>query len=162
MIYRFQAHEQIYEIQLERQGDGYLAKCSGQSYHVEILDHQSGQLSLRIQGKPTRLYWAAEQDKKWISLDGCTYLIEKPAQPANAHKAADRAKEGRVASPMPAQIRSIEVQTGDQVEKGQTLLLLEAMKMEIRITAPITGRIVYLNVKQNDLTRRDDLLLVIE
>ena len=46
-----------------------------------------------------------------------------------------------VRAPMPAQVRAVQVPEGEVVEQGQTLLLLEAMKMEIRIKAPAAGRV---------------------
>ena len=56
-------------------------------------------------------------------------------------RGASRRERESVRAPMPAQVRDVQVQAGDTVEKGQTLLLLEAMKMEIRIKAPIAGQL---------------------
>jgi biotin carboxyl carrier protein len=62
---------------------------------------------------------------------------------------------------MPAQVRSVEVYEGEQVEKGQVLLLLEAMKMEIRIQAPRAGKVVKLSVGEGQPVERDQVLAIV-
>jgi biotin carboxyl carrier protein len=59
---------------------------------------------------------------------------------------------------MPAQVRAVEAAEGDQVEKGQTLLLLEAMKMEIRIKAPSSGKVKRMLVKTGQTVDRNEIL----
>lgn len=63
---------------------------------------------------------------------------------------------------MPAQVRTVFVQAGEQVEKGDDLLLLEAMKMEIRLRAPYTGRIRRVLAAEGDTVERDQILVEIE
>jgi biotin carboxyl carrier protein len=59
---------------------------------------------------------------------------------------------------MPAQVRAVQVEEGEKVEKGQTLLLLEAMKMEIRIKAPASGSVKRLLVEAGQTVEKDQLL----
>jgi biotin carboxyl carrier protein len=51
------------------------------------------------------------------------------------------------------------VHEGETVEMGQTLIVMEAMKMEIRITAPADGKIAKLHVQQGDTVDRGQLLV---
>jgi biotin carboxyl carrier protein len=60
---------------------------------------------------------------------------------------------------MPAQVRAVQVSEGDSVEAGQTLLLLEAMKMEIRVQAPHAGRVARLLARPGDTVERDQVLV---
>ena len=164
MRYRFQSAGKIYELSLDRQGDRYQAELDGQKIEFELLDLQPGVVSLRFGGREggriLRLYWAAEGGRKWVSTDGCTYLLERPTARRSA-RPGEEAGEGSVRAPMPAQVRSLEVGAGDEVEKGQTLLLLEAMKMEIRIQSPRDGRVTSLNVAPGQPVERDQVLVVI-
>ncbi len=157
MLYRFQSGNQVYEISIERQGEVFQASVDGQSYPVELLDAQPGQISLRFAGRPVTLYWAADGGQKWVSLNGCAYRLEKPA-PRAARSAAEPGGGQVVRSPMPAQVRAVQVAEGDPVEKGQTLLLLEAMKMEIRVKAPAAGRVARLLVSAGQAVEKDQLL----
>jgi biotin carboxyl carrier protein len=63
---------------------------------------------------------------------------------------------------MPAQVRSLEVAAGDFVERGDTLILLEAMKMEIRIRSPKSGRIAGIKVTPGQTVNRDDVLVELD
>jgi pyruvate carboxylase subunit B len=63
---------------------------------------------------------------------------------------------------MPAQVREVRVREGDLVEKGQTLLLLEAMKMEIRLQAPHGGRVARLLASAGSQVDRDQVLVELE
>jgi acetyl/propionyl-CoA carboxylase alpha subunit len=157
MIYRFQSVDHLYEISLDREGDAYQAVVDGQSYPVEVLDSQPGQLSLRFDGRPLTIYWAADGGQKWLSLDGCAYHLEKPA-PRAARSAAEPGGGQAVRAPMPAQVRALQVAEGDRVEKGQTILLLEAMKMEIRIKAPAAGLVYRLLVAPGQAVEKEQLL----
>lgn len=157
MRYRFQYLDQVFELSLERQGDLYRAVIDGQAYEVEVLDAQPGQLDLRFAGRPLTLYWAADREGQWISREGCTYRLEKPA-PRGARRGADAAALGQVRAPMPAQVQAVLVSAGESVTKGQTLMQLEAMKMEIRIQAPRSGMVARLPVSEGQAVERDQLL----
>jgi pyruvate carboxylase subunit B len=63
---------------------------------------------------------------------------------------------------MPGQVRAVNVNEGDTVTKGQTLLVLEAMKMEIRVQAPHGGVVKKLFVNQGQTVEREQMLLEIE
>ncbi len=160
MFYRFQSADHLYEISLDRQEGMYQASIDGQSYPVEVLDAQPGQLSLRFAGRPMVIYWASDGSQKWFSLDGCAYRLEKPTQRA-ARPATEASGGQAVRAPMPAQVRAVQVAEGDAVEKGQTLLLLEAMKMEIRIKAPTAGKIARLLVKAGQAVEKEQVLVEI-
>ncbi len=157
MNYRFQSGDQIYEISLEHEGEGYQATIDGQTFPVEVLDAQPGQLSLRFAGRPLILYWAADGGQKWLSMDGCAYRLEKPI-PRAARPSTEPGGGQAVRAPMPAQVRAVSVSEGDRVEKGQTLLLLEAMKMEIRVRAPGPGKVTKLLVSAGQAVEKEQVL----
>jgi len=67
-----------------------------------------------------------------------------------------------VKSPMPGIIKSIDVAVGDQINEGDTLLILEAMKMENPIVAPVGGKISEVSIFQGQSVKGGDRLIVIE
>ncbi|MBM3142557.1 MAG: acetyl-CoA carboxylase biotin carboxyl carrier protein subunit [Chloroflexi bacterium] len=67
-----------------------------------------------------------------------------------------------VASPMPGIIKSVDVAVGDKVNEGDTLCILEAMKMENPIVAPASGKISEVNVSSGQSVKRGDMLIAIE
>jgi biotin carboxyl carrier protein len=160
MLYKFQVRGQVFEIALDRQGEAYRVSVDGQAYAVEVLDTQPGELSLRFAGRPLTLYWAMDGGDKWVSLNGCTYRLERPS-PRGARASAESGSAEAVRAPMPAKVRAVQVDQGDAVTQGQTLLLLEAMKMEIRIKAPAAGRVARLLVSPGQTVDKDQLLIEI-
>jgi biotin carboxyl carrier protein len=157
MLYKFQHRNTLYEISLDRDGEAMRAVVDGEEHALELLDSQPGVLSLRFDGRPLTLYWAADGPTKWVSLEGCTYRLDPPA-PRGARSAGEAGGAQAVRAPMPAQVRAVQVEAGDSVTTGQTLLLLEAMKMEIRIRAPQAGQVVRLHVAAGQTVEKDQLL----
>ena len=77
----------------------------------------------------------------WPVKPGC--WSEHHQQKASLRGPGSRATAGldSLTATMPGVVLEIPVAEGDQVERGQTLVLLEAMKMELRITAPHAGQV---------------------
>jgi len=67
-----------------------------------------------------------------------------------------------VESPMPGIIKSVYVTVGDQVNENDTLCILEAMKMETPLVAPITGKISEVTVSEGQSVKGGEKLFVIE
>ena len=64
-------------------------------------------------------------------------------------------------APMPGMIVRYEKQVGDAVSQGETVLILEAMKMENALQAPVGGTIKAINFASGDSVAKDDVLCVI-
>jgi len=84
------------------------------------------------------------------------------AAPPAAKPAVSAAKEegGAISAPMPGTILRVAVASGDAVKQGDTLLILEAMKMENEILAPHDGTISEVKVAQGASVNAGDLLVV--
>lgn len=83
-----------------------------------------------------------------------------PAAPSPAPKKA-AGGQGAVVSPLPGVILRIMVQVGDEVKEGQTIMCLEAMKMENNIDAPRAGKITSIDVAQGASVMEGDVLVTI-
>lgn len=83
------------------------------------------------------------------------------AKPKPAPKATPTAGGGAIVAPMPGTILQVAVSSGDSVVKGQTLLVLEAMKMENEIKAPADGVIKEVNVTQGVSVNAGEVLIVL-
>ena len=83
--------------------------------------------------------------------------------PAAAPAAPAAAGEGEtVTAPMPGTILDVKVNVGDTVSKGQVIMILEAMKMENDIVAPVAGKVAAINVKKGDSVNSNDALASIQ
>ena len=81
---------------------------------------------------------------------------------ASARRKVDPAKPGQVGAPIPGAITTLYVQEGSEVQKGARLLILEAMKMQTTVYAPIDGTVSEIVVKARDTVEARDLLLTVE
>ena len=144
-------------IDLTPTGKSYRATVGDKTVEVEILGTQDGQLNFLIDGERVTAHVSSENAKRWVTINGRTYLLTK--QSGSRRSGAKHDHSGELTAPMPGQIRAVNVSKGDVVTKGQTLMVLEAMKMEIRIQAPIDGTVNKLFVKQGDTVEREQMLI---
>jgi len=75
---------------------------------------------------------------------------------------ADPSKPGEVGAPLPGLVTTLAVNEGDVVEKGDRILVIEAMKMQSTVYAPVSGRVAMLAVHSGQQVEAKDLLVVLE
>jgi len=85
----------------------------------------------------------------------------KHATPHATAKVEPAVTGGTIVAPMPGTVLQVTVNIGDHVTKGQTLLVLEAMKMENEIMAPTDGVVHELNVTQGVSVNAGDILVIL-
>lgn len=162
MKYNYSIDNVIYEVEIMPQEEGYAVKIGEDNFQVSGVQIADGEIKFVLDGSQRKAAWAAESARKtWISLDGKTHVVEKPSA-ARRRQMADGAGESTLLSPMPGQVREVLAAVGDEVEQGQTLVLLEAMKMEIRIKAPRAGVVKTMSVEAGGQVDKGDILVELE
>lgn len=108
-----------------------------------------GSAALRV-GVDGRRAWAvASESMRWVFLDGRVYEFEVQ----DTRRRAAAAAHAPLASPMPATVVRVEAEPGARVRKGDTLLILEAMKMELPIRAPADGVVRAVHCRVGELVK---------
>ncbi|GAA1387635.1 acetyl-CoA carboxylase biotin carboxylase subunit [Pseudonocardia kongjuensis] len=97
----------------------------------------------------------------WISRDGRTWGVREQ-EPLEAARTAGGTAGGPVVSPMPGTVTVVEVAEGDTVTAGQKLVVVEAMKMEHVLTAPVDGTVRELRARPGATVAKDAVLCVVE
>jgi propionyl-CoA carboxylase alpha chain len=124
------------------------------------LDRPDGEGELQLDGH--RVGATITRDGSTVSVDlssgAAVDLVEHPRFPEPERKRA----AGALVAPMPGSVLSTHVQAGDTVEAGQLLVIVEAMKMEHRVTAPAAGKVTELQATPGAQVRSGDLLVSIE
>lgn len=126
----------------------FVIKVNGNSYEVEVEEVSSGVTAPRTSATAPK-------------------PVAPSSSPAPSPKAETRevvVSEGQevVESPMPGNIWKVLVAEGDTVKAGDTLLILEAMKMENEILAPRDGKVASIAVKEGSAVNTGDKLVVID
>jgi biotin carboxyl carrier protein len=76
-------------------------------------------------------------------------------------QATHESEEAMVRAPMPGLVLSLPIQHGAEVERGQTVVILEAMKMENDLASPITGKVKEIRVNKGQTVNQGDVLVVV-
>jgi biotin carboxyl carrier protein len=104
-------------------------------------------------GERQQLAWAAgPPSARWVYFDGRVYLVSATA-PEDAADGPVAHDEMALASPMPATVAAVRVAPGQPVARGDVLIMLEAMKMELPIIAPRDGRVKSVACVPGDLVQ---------
>ncbi|MGH8453379.1 MAG: biotin/lipoyl-containing protein, partial [Nevskiales bacterium] len=95
------------------------------------------------EGVQGRAFFARHQHGLWLCSENETHAYtDATYEPA---KTAEAGSDGRLTAPMDGRIIAVNVKHGDAVRKGQTLVVLEAMKMEFQVTAGVEGSVESVN-----------------
>ena len=85
-----------------------------------------------------------------------------PAPAPAAAPAAGSAGSVEITAPMPGKILSVKASVGQEVKKGDVILLLEAMKMENEVVAPQDGKVASINVASGAMVESGDVLATMD
>jgi 3-methylcrotonyl-CoA carboxylase alpha subunit len=117
-----------------------------------VVEVSTGELILERDGKRTRAFVAADGDDRWVFVDGRTWRLES-GPPAARPRSAAHGHGGALAAPMPATVLRILAKPGAVVRKGDTLVVLEAMKMELPLRAPQDGTVGAVHCAEGQLVQ---------
>ena len=146
-------------IELNPSDDGYIAIVDGKTVSVRIIRAANGRMDLLVDGQRVTAHVSSDMAKRWVTINGQTLMLTKTS---GAKQGVRHDHAGGLIAPMPGQIRSVAVSVGDAVKKGQTLLTMEAMKMEIRIQALKDGVVKSVSVMQGQTVEREQILVEVE
>ena len=128
---------------------------------VEVLSDEDGAARVLIDNvQKTVRYLVQDQARLHLAIDGRCFHFDDLLQHA---KGADKAvASGHVVASMHGNILRLNVARGDRVSEGQSLLVIEAMKMEHEVNAAVNGTVIAVNVVQGDQVSADALIMEIE
>lgn len=156
-------------VDLGMENGQYVARVNGVSHRLSVVRGPNGSLAVSIDG---HTYRVCGTNGTSALVDGAsrTSIATLVARNAGAAQLtnASGGRTGRAAqaqrevrSPLTGLVIDVAVEEGEAVERGQTLLVIEAMKMENRISAPCDGRIEKLSIAAGKTVKSGDLLLVL-
>lgn len=115
-------------------GSTFIIKMGDKIFNLNLLEQNNSSFEFLINGKI-------------INVTAKTLLQDK-AEELITHQSESHSKSLIVKAPMPGLILKIKKSDGDEVKKGETVMILEAMKMENEIRAPISGKISFNSIKE--------------
>lgn len=118
-----------------------------------------GELIARDGDRVSRLYGLAAADRIWIFHGGQVFEL-----PTEAERSGSRATHahGSLTAPMPATVVAVNVKRGDSVRRGDVLIVLEAMKMELPVRSPGDGTVTAVHCRAGELVQPNVSLIDLE
>ncbi len=127
-----------------------------------------GYLELILDGLQKEFYISTDEEGNgYVSYEGFIFRVNRNDVLINSQEilgSLDHGSgkhDGKIISPMPGKVIQIKVRKGEEVKRGQTLLIVEAMKMENYITAPSDGVVEEINVKVGDMVNSSISLVIL-
>ncbi|HKW15560.1 MAG TPA: biotin/lipoyl-containing protein [Candidatus Krumholzibacteria bacterium] len=128
------------EVVLERTTDGIVVVVDGRRHEVRDVIPLSGSFSFMLGSESRVVFVSNNAGGTQLSLCGRTYLRADARVDTDAPAiGVGGASDGRVQAPMPGGIIALHVKEGDHVTAGQSVAVLESMKMHNEITSPMEG-----------------------
>ena len=139
-------------------------KIDGTEYTANVEEKEDGKLAVTVNGKAYEVevpgHVAAAPKVQPVKPAAAAAPVAAPAAAPAAPKKASGAGTA-ITAPLPGVITSIEVKEGDQVKAGQTVIVMEAMKMANNITAECDGTVKAILVQQGAQVQSGDALIEI-
>jgi geranyl-CoA carboxylase alpha subunit len=161
-VYIYEVDEALVNVTLTSQGpDAYTAQIADTVHEVQLLSMSSQHAVLTVNGLRMPLHFTAT-DEATIHIataDRTDLLVNMAVLPPSA---GEEVGGGTITAPMHGLLLSVDVEVGAAVSKGDRLAVLEAMKMQHGITAPIDGTVTVIGGKANQQVAAGDVLVVIE
>lgn len=147
--------------------NGKFISIDGEKKQIDIEKQVNGDYKIVIDGK-TNLGQIdlLKQNEATISINGNTYNLSIETQFSYERKTnltTNKKKQNiKIAAPLPGLVTSLFVAPNQTVNKGDTLLILEAMKMQNEIQSSYTGLIKKINITKGENVMKDQILIEIE
>jgi len=159
------AGKKLRTVELAREAGGWKILLDGQPAEADVVEIAPYTLSLLLDGQAFEIRVTPLQDGSLKLQSGrhefSAEVVDPRAWRGRKHGALEAEGRQQVFAPMPGKVIRILVQEGDQVETGQGLLVVEAMKMQNEIRSPKGGTVERLHVKEGQPVNAGEVLCVV-
>jgi biotin carboxyl carrier protein len=159
--------EQSYTVEIEEiRTSLYRVSIDGNEFLVDGKKTGRTNYSLIVDNRSFEIEVDNADDEYRVLVDGRSYHVnlvdERRMRVGNAQSGVDLQGRQKISVPMPGKVIEVLVSEGDSVEKGQGLVIVEAMKMENEVRSPSAGEVKEIKVKPGDTVEAGAVLLIVE
>ncbi len=162
MEFEFLIDNTLHKISLEKKENIFIVSDGEKVYEADIRFISPNIISILIEGRSYRVYFARDREKRFLSLEGEQFTVQGPLEGGEGLQKDDvrsREDELMVKAPMPGKVIKIDVSEKEEVRKNQTLVVVEAMKMENEIKSTVDGYVKKIFVSAGDLVDSEKPLI---
>ncbi len=155
MDYKYRSGDNSINVKIEEKDGKYLVAVAEKTFTCDISEISANTLSLLDGNKSVTAHCAADGTAVFVSVEGSVYKFEDAYaledELASTAASADAGEaSGNIKSNMPGKIWKMLVSEGETVTEGQTVVILESMKMEHSIKTGVAGTVEKVHVKEGD------------
>jgi biotin carboxyl carrier protein len=153
------------KITVEKRDDLFVFREGERFLEADILPVSENELTVRTEGRSLKVYMARDKDRSVLHIGGRQYDVREPPRDGAVFlRSDDKSPEGslRVKAPMPGKVIKVCIAEGDEVRKNQTLIIVEAMKMENEIKSSIEGIVKKIHAAAGELVDSERALIEVE
>lgn len=152
--------DQQIQLQLSSENNAFTVQLCDQTVCIEVIGKTAEQLTYVVDGIRRRIQYVLDGDQLYLDRDNGNVAIRNVTYAAP--ETADVAGDGKIRAPMDGAVINILVNKGDQVVKGQTLLVLEAMKIQQQIRSDVDGVVEDILGQQGQQVKKRQMLFSIQ
>ncbi|MCA9563359.1 MAG: hypothetical protein KC561_07710 [Myxococcales bacterium] len=153
---------EVSTVVINRTDEGFEAIIGEETHRVTVLRQDQGILWLQIDGYQHRVAVATDKSTRLVKVLGADQVALKQVESSRAASDEDAEADRLLTANTPAQVVRLEAAVGQAVEEGQILVVLEAMKMEFRLSAPRAGVIKSVMCEAGQVVERGQPLVELE
>ena len=165
MIYEVTVAEKVYRVELVRTEQEWKCKLDGRELPLDVISAQDGMLSLLLQGKSyeVKQETVGAESNVVVGQERFTASVRDPRS-FRSRRRVGASEQGvmKIKAPMPGKVVRILTPAGSHVEMGQSVLVIEAMKMQNELKAPKTGVVKKINVEEGAAVEAGQALAEVE
>lgn len=165
MIYEVTIAEKTYRVELVRTGEQWSCKLDGREFPLDVVSPQDGMLSLLLDGRSYEVKQenAGTEANIVVGHERFSAAVRDPRS-FRSRRRAEASEQGvrKITAPMPGKVVRILAEAGAQVEAGQSVIVIEAMKMQNELKAPKTGVVKKINVAEGAAVEAGQSLAEVE
>lgn len=157
------AQDEALVLDYTQNGDRYEFSLNGHSGQAQLISARNGSMTLLFDGRAVQAHVVSHGGRILVAVEGRVYEFSTAqGNQGRERKSQTGGWEPEIRSPMPGKILEVRVSQGDEVESNQTLVVLEAMKMENTLASGARARVKTIHVAPGELVELGQILVELE
>ena len=157
----FRSDNEDVTVDVQRDGADWRLALDGREVPLQAVPDGNGAWLVDTHQGRRRLWVAVRGDERLVFCDGRVHTLSLP-DPDQDESAEAPVGGPRLVADMPGRVVQVLVQVGDVVAAGQTVLIIESMKMETELSAAVAGTVAAVHVSAGQVIGQGDLLVEVE
>lgn len=153
---KLKSQNEIYDVE----AIGNVISINEKHYKNKIEKITENKFRINLSDRDIIAYGKKVKDNYFVNIEGRQYVFNEIED--EVALLANNDKRAEILPPMPGSVVKILVDVGNNVEEGQSLIVVEAMKMETTLYSPISGIVKEINVKEKEQVNPENYMILVE